>query len=797
MPQRTSKKLPKFPSLAERQSIMEELKKAQDEGKGVAASEHYKNYIDQLTQLNAIMDQYSVIDEQFGLPPTLDQKGKQSILEAMEKTAKAGETFLADAKNKDANLKAGIPGIVGRIQGMLAQDFETLELYDPGKNPMSFPELQQQSRTQVVDFRGQKIGIMTNKLSGRLPMTVVDAKGKRRRGFFTKASYVSIKKPFEKLIEDATAYYDRPEVKKTFSVYKNALIKKGHFPGVPPEQITDDMVGEKLKEPIRNILPKYREYMAKLKKKDEKTLPGIDPMKSPDEQILGYFYNQIMSGKDPKAVLRKIGIDHTLIAEDVHDILLDGFQKAVKENLSDTVNARDLGLKDGDRVDQRNSAMSAMAGLLGMSSLCARSTNMKYLDEEGKEVEGTFMEFAEGLDLMHPGNEKLFRHVAEDPFESPCKANTSLADLQILDYLSGNVDRHGGNMSYKVDENGKFVGIQAFDNDTSFGVLPIDKEKGNFRLAGVEQLKVITAPMAKKISNISPEMLKFSLRGRGLTEEEIEASCKRLTDLQQAIAKGKKAESIADLASSGKQLCIFEPEALQKIPFNALAANKNTVFENVRNDINRQMEAARGMGYSYDPNAPKPEEKQLTEVSTTDRRFSAGGISASMSEMDLMLKNEVTGFEVGGLSKLFRSSSKWRSMVAAVKAASKAAKEINQQISKDKEYLTRDDPRVQDQVKLANRAMETVKKANQDYLDRKMKEKGVKNPEDLLGKGKHDYEENRIKYALKLRDSVKAYEEILNPQSQKAKEQKEAVTQSLSFANKRREQPQPQPQLGA
>ena len=32
-------------------------------------------------------------------------------------------------------------------------------------------------------------------------------------------------------------------------------------------------------------------------------------------------------------------------------------------------------------------------------------------------------------------------------------------------------------MSYYVDENGKFTGIKAFDNDTSFGVIPIDKKK--------------------------------------------------------------------------------------------------------------------------------------------------------------------------------------------------------------------------------------------------------------------------------------------------------------------------------
>ena len=57
-----------------------------------------------------------------------------------------------------------------------------------------------------------------------------------------------------------------------------------------------------------------------------------------------------------------------------------------------------------------------------MEDNVARSVNMKYLDENGDEVEGTFMEFADGLDLHGKNGLKEFEKVANDPFGPPCKA---------------------------------------------------------------------------------------------------------------------------------------------------------------------------------------------------------------------------------------------------------------------------------------------------------------------------------------------------------------------------------------
>ena len=793
-------KYPDFPTITERRNLMEQLREAEESGNALTGNELFKNYIESLRTLNVLMDKYSQVEEEYGIPPTLDTKGKDELMQSMMETAEAGEHFLAAAMNRmsrddpgadiDGGIRVGVPGVVSRLQDMLSKDYDMLNNYQPTKTPLSFPEIQNDARTQIVDFRGKKTGILTNKLSERIPLTVVDMQGKRHTGVFTKASYVDIKAKFDEMINKTASYYDSEKMTAALPIYKKALFNQGAFPdAASSEEVTDEMVLSHMKGKVTGLLTTYRGYL-----RDNGTkIYGRDPEALPDEQIIAYMYRDITNEKKVDKFLKKIGVNTDELPLDVLEALTKRLEAGCKD-ITNLVNADCLGLKDGDRFDQRNSAMSALAGLVGKPQLLARSTNMKFLNEDGQEIEGTFMEYANGLDLFGKNGEKEFAKICKDPFAPPCKAVSSLADLQIVDYLSGNVDRHGGNMSYIVDkETGKIVDIQAFDNDTSFGIVPLRK-KGIFRQAGTESLGVITDTMAQKIMKIKPEMMKFTLRGRGLSEEEIQEACQRLETLQDAIRNGKEAKSIGDVASAGKQLCIMKKEDLEKIPINALADQKNNLFRQVRNKY-RETEPKAHSKYPYDPQANRKAEKapKFTEVSTTERIYTAGGIGESMGEMARLIKNEVTAFEVGGLSKFLRSSGKFRSMVSAVKKATKAAKRINKEIKKDDQALTRDDSKVQAQLVRANRAMEKVEKANNEYLLRKMREKNVDSPEKLLGKGKSKYEQRRIDYALKIRESVIAYKAIQKPESKEEKERKQAVVSSLDIANKRRTLGNPKP----
>ena len=93
-------KYPKFPTLAERQNMIAQLKEAAEKGDALSSSQHFPNYLDKLTALDKLMNQYSEIDEVFGIPPTLDASGQKKLLQALTDTAVAGETFLADAQRR-------------------------------------------------------------------------------------------------------------------------------------------------------------------------------------------------------------------------------------------------------------------------------------------------------------------------------------------------------------------------------------------------------------------------------------------------------------------------------------------------------------------------------------------------------------------------------------------------------------------------------------------------------------------------------------------------------------------------
>ena len=248
--------------------------------------------------------------------------------------------------------------------------------------------------------------------------------------------------------------------------------------------------------------------------------------------------------------------------------------------------------------------------------------------------------------------------------------------------------------------------------------------------------------MAKKINTISPEMLKFTLRGRGLTDQEIQAACDRLQDVKDAVKEPltqERAKNSNDLTinKSVKKLSIMSAEDMRKVPLQSFSNDRAqaNLFTFIDYGIEKSLKDARKQGYRHDPQ--EITQKDFREVSTTSRRFTAAGIGESLRGMSRMVRNEVTGFVVTGLSKLFRSSDKWRTMVSSVKAADQLSAQLKKEIGENG-ALDREDPKVRKQLEKADKAMEAVRKATQAYLDKKMKEKGVTDLNDLVGKNDHE-----------------------------------------------------------
>lgn len=204
-------------------------------------------------------------------------------------------------------------------------------------------------------------------------------------------------------------------------------------------------------------------------------------------------------------------------------------------------NQRDMmgsvGIKVGSNLEKRNVAMSRVAQIIGCPDILAHSSTMIIQDGE-KKISGVYMEKAPGLDYTHYETAPDF---FRDNLYDTAEAKEQLADLQALDYICGNLDRHTGNMFYQFEqkEDGRFAlsKITGIDNDCSFGTMsPEQAKEYSQQLAVPEKMRVLNKSTCDMIQGLSEDVLKFSLCDL-LSEEEIQAAWKR-TETLQAYIKG-------------------------------------------------------------------------------------------------------------------------------------------------------------------------------------------------------------------------------------------------------------------
>ena len=205
--------------------------------------------------------------------------------------------------------------------------------------------------------------------------------------------------------------------------------------------------------------------------------------------------------------------------------------------------AGNMGIESGARVDSRNSAMSLVANMLGQPELLARSKPLTVV-YNGEPVEGTFMELAKGSDRANISKNDPILKCSRDSYNNN-QLLKSIADMQIVDFLCCNVDRHGGNLTYIVDNSDpnhpKVTGVQGIDNDMSFGVRRMGGDKTFFDgTTPFNDILVISRSMADKVLAMDAEKYFHSLRGQGLEADACQAAARRLNKLQEKIREGEE-----------------------------------------------------------------------------------------------------------------------------------------------------------------------------------------------------------------------------------------------------------------
>ncbi len=441
-----------------------------------------------------------------------------------------------------------------KIRKTLSKDLKTINnCLKNGKRPTG-AALFEDARSFRMTYDLSAAEAMGGNLSERIPITLKDGKGKDilgtdgkpMKGFFTVSKPVeSDKDLYAKLKQQVIDEYgEAGRIVEDENIRKAAIYVGGE----------KDFRKDFLLNPARTFVKICDDVTAwdvvdKLKRHLEKS---FEQWKVPNDQRQPI--RDALGGINTAEKARAF-VDY------MHGLKKISNADAVKQ---------DIGIKKGDIVDKRNSAASLVAELIGCPDIIANSRNLQVRKNgKGKATIGTFMAYAKGHDLGSLKHEdmELFNQMTPAKMEGNLQLKKDIANLQILDFLIGNPDRHLLNMFYKFDENGRLVGIQGIDNDTSFGKLRHDKHLEGINL---ENLAVVTKETADALVALrdNKELYKNMLYGFRLGDDEVDAAVKRLDDLVDKIQldapafEGKIPEELID----GK-IRIMNDDEMGKIPF--------------------------------------------------------------------------------------------------------------------------------------------------------------------------------------------------------------------------------------
>ena len=244
------------------------------------------------------------------------------------------------------------------------------------------------------------------------------------------------------------------------------------------------------------------------------------------------------------------------------------------------------------RIDSRNAAVSTIAELLKVPNLVTKSNSMTLIND-GKTIEGTFTEKAEGVDISNLPEDHPMKTYGPEVYNNGSGIK-SLADMQVLDYICLNVNRHPGNMVYQFDTetdpaNPKFVGVQGIDNNASFGLLTQDQEfNGKENVTQLENLSVMSQSIFDAIVHMDMEVFQLALETKMLSDAEVKAACTRMQQLKDKVLEDAE-------YFKGKEPGVLESGRIRVIPDDQFAtltiddilqvSPEAKVFKNVKNQV--------------------------------------------------------------------------------------------------------------------------------------------------------------------------------------------------------------------
>jgi len=260
--------------------------------------------------------------------------------------------------------------------------------------------------------------------------------------------------------------------------------------------------------------------------------------------------------------------------------------------------------------------------------------------------------------------------------------------------------------------------------------------------------------MAKKVLEMDPHMLRFTLRGRGLSDREINYSVKRLKDLQGAIREGQ--EHYKDHPKITKDtekpfdkgfIRTVSDEEFKALSLEKLAGkDQANLFSEVKDWIPARLRRTRGDGYAFDPEAKKDAaEKALPDYRTEGQTFTRETLLNSLDGADRLVKDGQ--FDIDSLTTKRRGGSQeFADMVEAAKKLAALKKSLADEQRDGVRHLSAAE--YETRRRRIEEAEEEARLTSQTYLAQKMSEKKVRTLAEL--QGKNPYESARILQAKKI-----------------------------------------------
>ena len=389
-------------------------------------------------------------------------------------------------------------------------------------------DLFEQSRSVTLKVNEEDINKNGGYLSSRIRINMVSPEGQHMDGYFTPhTEFLTFKDELKTVFDEVSG---NDPVKRDFFAYVLDVNSKNKSKLLTKYEIC----GELLEDNALHVRSKFKSrnnYIRSFKKALIEDLQNylikknIDPESQEAMQLKDYVERQASDYKE---------IDKVINAANKAEKILNKHALYQQNKISNHV-----------QIDKRNSAMSMVADLCGVSDVIAYSTNMRLKVGE-KTYKGTFMQQVEGADISKFTEDNLFMESMPKMFEDPGYIK-DMANIQIVDFICGNSDRHFGNFIFQyktvnIDgvERKIITGVKGIDNDLSFG----NKSFSNMgiwkNVISPEKLLIIPKETAQKVMSMNMVALKAMLSGYSLSKEQVQRVENRMNYLKKMIAKGRE-----------------------------------------------------------------------------------------------------------------------------------------------------------------------------------------------------------------------------------------------------------------